>query len=127
MEKLELKHLAPYLPHGLEVEYFDAERGSKPHCRIEQVHLPDELTIIDSLYEWDVNIKDVKPLLIPLTEFQKRMTGHEDWSSGTYHTAVKLNCNIKGLMYWEFELLVKHHFDVFGLINLGLAIQKATL
>lgn len=69
--KLELKHLAAYLPYGLKVQYFDAERGEIKVCTIELIHLPDEITIIDGMNEYDVAFDDIKPLLIPLSELTK--------------------------------------------------------
>lgn len=108
MEQLELKHLCNYLPYELLVQ-------NKINYRI------GELTVHNIqwafLYQW-------KPLLLPLSEFQILMSGHEDWRSGTFHTAVHLDGDIKCLLYWEFELLIKHHFDVFGLIKKALALDK---
>ena len=40
---------------------------------------------------------------------------------------LKENFEVKYLMHLDFEKLVSWHFDVFGLIEAGLAINKNTL
>lgn len=66
--KIELKHLAPYLPYGLTGLHFDDERSIKSVVTIELLLIPDELTVINSDYEYDINLIDFRPLLLPLSE-----------------------------------------------------------
>lgn len=132
--ELTIEHLAPYLPYELEVEYFDAEKGSKPICRIEMLHLPDECTIIDSLYEWDINISEIKPLLIPLSELNKQWYDKikeeyvigltDDDFSKLWKMFTVIMFNKTNAPYFFIQILLKYHFDVFGLIDAGLAINK---
>lgn len=105
--KLELEHLAPYLPYRLQFDY-------KGNIK--------ELTSISNGYVNCNHIyKNVKPLLIPLTPIQNfvPLTTEECFFVS------------KGLAYkipqWKHNMLVENHFDVFGLIDAGLAIDKTTI
>lgn len=61
------KYILPYLP-TLQVVYFDDERNEKMVSHVEQIHLPDEITIlsINGELQYDLFIDEVYPLLVPL-------------------------------------------------------------
>lgn len=137
MKKLELKHLAAYLPYGLKVQF-----------------TPFKNQILD--FE---NIKFVlvseycKPILRPLSD----LTNQIDWKGQRFYPIERLlsadeddlnefyltgNLNphwesfmkitnsrhlIRGIDYWMIEGMFEWHFDVFGLIEKGLAIDINTL
>lgn len=149
MEKLELKHLAPYLPYRLNMLY-DFDMGDVWTL---------DITNINAITEFD------KPILKPLSD----LTENEEWkrkllsflSNGrsddydspiTIHTKNKYSTfkirmyTYKGLnsselfeytVYKDLDLTttkynliewaLKNHFDVFGLIEKGLAIDKNKL
>lgn len=142
--KLELKHLAPYLPYGLQGILFDEEREVTEIVTIELVHIPDELTIISSDGQWDINLEDFKPLLIPLSEIQNEkyinlffqkddfldeVTNSDNQFESAYDfvNRFKITDNDYCYPYDFFSLLFENHFDVFGLIPTGLAINKLTV
>ena len=133
--KLELKHLAPYLPYNLQVEY----KG--------------EITTIDALDSSGgvfvgknrmvsfIDIKNVKPTLRPLSSMtEKELEELEDIIGCNFYIYVsggKIEIeenttdpyNGKSSLKMEtlhrvYEWLFSHHFDVFGLIDRGLAIEK---
>ncbi|MEO6522227.1 MAG: hypothetical protein ABIN91_11155 [Mucilaginibacter sp.] len=137
--KLELKHLAPYLPYGLKFyrPYLIYSGGSEPQ--------PDH----DEWGEDEVTIENVKiviesgmPIILrPLSDLIQTIT-HQGKSF------VPINA-VKGLFGWdylfydvykkkeEFNLnavkyaclskLFEWHFDVFNLIEQGLAIDINTI
>ena len=79
------------------------------------------------------NIKDIlnyKPILRPLSDLTK-VNGFSlsDMISHDYHNPFWLpeNFEVKYLMHLDFEKLVSWHFDVFGLIEKGLAIDINTI
>ena len=110
MEKLELKHLAPYLPYGLKF-YWEDLKGN--------INKPWSLTInsIDFALE-----NQNKPILRPLSdlinnEFEKELG----------HFTPDFKFNLDDTEYKFIEKMLKLHFDVFGLIEKGLAIDKNKL
>ena len=112
--KLKLKHLAPYLPYGV---HLMNEYGNWHHKTTDTY--------------W--NIKDIlnyKPILRPLSDLTK-VNGFSlsDMISHDYHNPFWLpeNFEVKYLMHLDFEKLVSWHFDVFGLIEKGLAIDINTI
>lgn len=134
--KLETKHLTPYLSYGLQVEY----RG--------EVTTLDALDVEGGAFVGKnrmvsfIDLKHIKPILRPLSSML--------WSEATYinnlvDTGVFLFVDDAGCaqigvtkhvqsegdatvslsnILTASEYLFKKHFDVFGLINKGLAIEK---
>ena len=119
--KLELKHLAPYLPYGLKYVYDN------------EILTLDGLDVNNDVFNCDIGetpIETIKPILRPLSDFDKvngfSLTDmithgyhHEFWQEG--------NFEVKYLMHLDFEKLISWHFDVFGLIPEGLAIDINTI
>jgi hypothetical protein len=124
--KLELKHLAPYLPYGL-----------KYKTKTQGMELPNVMELdAETLYDWDIAKRDydegymiIKPILRPLsdlTEYNARFL-----SSDTYLNLCEEGSgeglNYFYLKYNETTELFKRHYDVFGLIEKILAIDINTL
>jgi hypothetical protein len=109
MKKLELKHLAPYLPYRLKSLFPDEEDISKEY----------EMELDMDNVEYFLT--DAKPILRPLTPLQNFVV----------LTTEECLCVSSGLAHnipqWKFEVLVENHFDVFGLIPAGLAIDINTI
>ena len=165
MEKLTIKHLAPYLPYGLKIQ-------GQTHGQIEELSACDEnnVNIKDRgfQYGWWADMFDVKPILRPLSDLTKEIENIgiplrklcrlfaykeqyvKDWNfgerDGVYFASAtdpimtrlfeynskdmffilsnprdkeKLNCK----QFEAFQKLFEWHFDVFGLIEKGLAIN----
>ncbi len=118
--KLELKHLAPYLPYGLK-----NQRNFYKPKKIEGI-------VGNKVYfgESTLFINQIKPILRPLSDLVK-----SEWKSKIFklqeiQEVVALlftKCNYTETSVWEYEFLLKNHFDVFGLIEKGLAIDINTL
>lgn len=122
MEKLELKHLAPYLPYGVKVRsrqettyilnIFSNMRGEGLESR-------DIYSCLDNQY---------KPILRPLSDLTKEIEHNGD----RFVPSKALSCwDLDGISLIDiphipvnlYELFLKWHFDVFGLIDKGLAID----
>ena len=155
--KLKLKHIAPYLPYNLQVEY----KG--------------EITTIDALDSSGgvfvgknrmvsfIYLKNVKPILRPISSMTKeeayelgtiliseadmedkeigigemKIMGatyptivYKDQEDEDYSVTIQFSSiGISGIdliPYEAHEWLFKHHFDVFGLVEKCLAIDKTT-
>ena len=121
--KLELKHLAPYLPYGLKLLY---ENSKGEHIKI-------DLVTAHFTNEWTPNFHS-KPILRPLSEAinqYQEVQGHEsycdtweEWFSHLDDFEGKLGeANILACPYDLMQVLLEKHIDVFGLIDEGLAID----
>jgi hypothetical protein len=116
--KLELKHLAPYLPYGL--KYFF--KGSVQEIRTLE---PQDLGGI--MLEWFNESK--KPILRPLSDLTLDVIVEigiiginvDDVLNAVIHN------DMNYMEYSIHSILVKNHFDVFRLIEKGLAIDINTL
>lgn len=149
IQKLELKHLAPYLPYGLKVKHFDDERSIKSICDIVHISTDDEVCLINSMYEYYERIEDIKPLLLPLSAFTDEQwievfkTGqpfgagdlHRSKNGATYYA--ESGGQISYSQNWKhftastifnqlaaFNKIYELHGDLHGLIESGLAINK---
>lgn len=145
MEKLKLEHLAPYLPFELEylVNDNDILSSAKKIYRIEYLDIRS--------IEFCLNHK-IKPILRPISDLTddilKEIFNDEQLVVDRLKYAIIVKYQSMGewfneiipirevtddrnghLIYtaWLFIELCKRHFDVFGLIHQGLAIDKNTL
>lgn len=128
--KIELKHLAPYLPHG--VEFYNpilVWAGGEPS---HEEFGKDVLTLSNAQHIID---KQRQLILRPLSDISKMveivktydLRFHEgEWCQKIYaeygETPIAF-LPVGDVETWQF----KHHFDVFGLIQAGLAIDINTL
>lgn len=131
-----MKELKDYLPFYLGCEVFgtynDAS-GSRGYltgvinggteCEI-QFFLEDGFNVEEEPYF--NNAEEIKPLLRPLsdmTEDERERFGWQDESEFRYLSDA--HQVMKNYYYgWQFIDLLKLHFDLFGLIESGLAIDK---
>lgn len=152
MEKLELKHLAPYLPYGLKIAHFDNQfiNGFNIHTLIgltENLRYKEEdlLTIkrITFWFEKGFGLNNIahniKPIIRPLSDLTKEIEHDGEkfvpveklrWvtdTSKTYNWNVIDQSAVKYLNYEVVQKLLEWHFDVEGLIEKGLAVDVNTL
>lgn len=118
--KLELKHLAPYLPHGLKIRGFDNSVNAR---------------IIDLLIKYGV--ERYTPILRPLSDLTKEIEHNcemlvpIDWIRENLdydEYAIDYYINHTERLPYEIEQkLFEWHFDYFKLIPKGLAIDINSL
>lgn len=152
--KLELKNLAPYLPYGIKFQtpygileltnisvldrykvWFEANNSKDINYKI----LRENHCIGKGFY-----LKTVKPILRPMSDFDNPNKHNGDFYSFMselnselpydYQIDRDLDFNIEHPRYVAckyalevYDFLFKNHFDVFGLIDAGLAIDINTL
>lgn len=139
--KLELKHIAPYLPYGLKgrvdkESYLQEER--ERIGELKTIDLADhnyELAVYGDLGYFLCDISDFKPILRPLSDLTKEIEVNGeivipiDYISTSKAdkqqmlNRIENNQSIDVFEYWKIEKLLSLHFDVFGLIEQGLAID----
>ena len=136
--KLELKHLAAYLPYNLEMKGLD---GS-----IALLNCDSGISLGKYGIEWVLRTQKAKPILRPLSDLTKEIevNGEKfvpiEWLIKNYtiyryqfieDKFYSLNFS-KYVLYTEMpydvvQKLHEWHFDTFGLIDAGLAIDINTL
>lgn len=123
--KLELKYLAPYLPYRLQVEI---ERLKYP-CGKEIVELNlKNIEQFDNKKMWKF-----KPILRPMSDlhnteltYKEKATEKSICNNDDY--VIEKDFKKTEIVSASFYLwLISEHFDVFGLIEKGLAIDINTL
>jgi hypothetical protein len=152
--KLELKHLAPYLPYKLQVsinkngwEYMIS--GSSNIAELRGLYGDDMCLLYQENEGFDLDFESFELILRPKTDLVKEIEingkkfvpafvlwpvsikEEEDFEIyGKIPDYWKNNLNLEfenDLIYREMKYLFKWHFDVFGLIEKGLAIDINTL
>lgn len=141
MEKLTLKELAPYLPYGLKVlvTAWDDDSENTPRKHIDTVDsLSEELITLqkhpDYYFNSDMNEIDISIALRPLSDLTKEITHNgetfvpldvliEIHGNGLDYSYLVSPKNVKEYSFDIVQSLLEWHFDVFGLIERGLAIN----
>lgn len=128
--KLELKHLSPYLPYGLNMAFIVREKiikvGTLNNISINNSDTHPIRYSIDTLneleHEWMF-----KPILRPLSDLKQ----HECYTSLSDN--LRFNIDILGFPNYldlkvnDYNILLENHFDIYGLIEQNLAININTL
>lgn len=148
MNKLELKHIAPYLPYGLKAEILDFQSNyvGKQYDNIIGVHQWDKSgTLWSILTEGGAkpSLDRIKPILRPLSDLTELMPNNEtSYVSYLWYGIISTNsdsfskdefyenCSLGSIEFLPIMVLNKlleWHFDIYGLIEQGLAIDINTL
>ncbi len=139
IEKLELKHLTPYLPYGLRMKVNDGYgilKGILQHS----LDVSDPDSVDSGMY---VTYDECNPLLFPLSECEEILNNDDYLCIDSCQVTFCNLWNGKNTfkiyptgaewiyasdVYENFyEFLFKYHFDVFGLIDSGVAIDINTI
>ena len=137
--KLELKYLAPYLPYGLKIFVNEWK------CEREISQLKQH-SIVTKDFGNHLDFKHFKPILRPLSDLTKEIEcngvklipmdsiiplieDHQTELNNPLNSEDPFKAMLDNLLSSNkmFLKLLEFHFDVFGLIEKGLAIDKNTL
>ena len=124
---LELKELSPYLPYGLQIKILNHKCD---YVGIEYAKVNGFYFIGDSLhltYEGGSTGKDVslfKPILRPISDLTDEMAINCGYKNAN---CLRLMIISQKIPYIGIINLFKYHYDVFLLINTGLAIDINTI
>lgn len=130
MEKLTIKHIAPYLPYELEaVDYYN---GGRLRRKINNMNI---MAFVDG----DIN---AKPILKPLSQFGdsddirkvhkfiglgKWCDAYDGYFKFWFDDAQNIDNLVLQAPYEIFQYFLANHYDVFSLIPKGLAVDANTL
>lgn len=126
--KLEIKHLAPYLPYGLKAKF---QAKNKKTCRkyvigtISVMYSDCSICCYDTVNATPDNFK---PILRPLSDYAD--INSDAMNSLNCDMSEQINLNefaigyicLGSLYQSTYDLCLKNHIDVFGLIDQGLAL-----
>lgn len=134
---LEIKHLAPYLPYGL--QYIDYGYEDHPIMTLKTLRRYENGK---GDFDDDDNVcmafKDMKPLLNPLSMLDKEI----EYNGEKFVPLVELRKStiqevyfsitvdweeLRQKPHWIIEKLISWHFDVFNLIPQSLALDKTKI
>jgi hypothetical protein len=114
--KLELKHLSCYLPYGLKSAFIHVKQYGLTKPLISDVFASNIMKFIDGSTDSKIILRPIEDLYNPKTDCGIKIVHYFN-----FKTSVKLDC--RNFPYHVMEQLFKNHFDVFGLIDKGLAIS----
>lgn len=136
---LEVKHLSPYLPYSLKV-MMEGKKCNVAWMSTKNIAIirPDGVGEYKKI-NWKYAHLNILPILKPLSDLKvggksehllkiisdkaKRMNVSEN----DFDTYCHIQHQYKGydkIPHWWFQDLVKHHFDIFNLIEKGLACSE---
>lgn len=138
MEKLELKHLAPYLPYGLEIDLSPLD-----HMNLDSL-LNNKVSYVDDYMNAYIKLKPsmdfavsshhsfslstCKPILRPLSDLIKEVEHDgERFVPRSKFYGNPTDVTINQMPYAVVQKILSWHFDIFGLIEKGLAIDINTI
>jgi len=123
MKKLELKHLGPYLPYGLETKYELCKVIDSLNNR--QNEIRDKLLTTENV---DFVLRYCKPVFRPLSDLTKEIEVNGEMIKPIIaNPKLPIQEYLHQISYFDMQVLFELHFDVFGLIDEGLAIDINTL
>ncbi len=142
MKQLTINEIAPYIPYKTECIYTGTNERKRivgaDIYSIKLQNLDENFFVLSTVFDY----KEIKPILRPLSDlipFIKERYGmleHQDITG--YFDADFLeehsleiddieNTEVNHIPYGTLQVLLKHHFDIFELIDKGLAIDINTL
>jgi len=140
--ELEVKHLAPYLPYGLKLVFENGRQIIMKYLAHEDKNI--YVSCLDGIGSYSVSDWGIKPILRPLSDLDKPIVTDKNltvkpsidfdlvkdedgnWCDefmADYGESPTAKVDVTQMNLWLFE----YHFDVFGLIPAGLAIDINTL
>jgi len=152
--KLELKHLAPYLPY--ELKYFDKDSKKQTAMR----SISTEIDLIDMGWGNAHELNEFKPILRPLSDLTKdkfklelyqyyetlgidvKLVNYDSGNDNPFDMTLTVTYKMMGELFTDvlinrgstsytpfhvIEWLYQNHFDVSNLIPNGLAIDINTI
>lgn len=138
MEQLELKHLAPYLPFKLLLMDFYDGRNQRELVGLNFSSHESIIIKCEPLNKRQIH--EIKPILRPLSDLVINHSFNPEWLfifeeyiDDYYPTEMDIvyemtsDNDAENFHYPIVQRLFENHFDVFGLIEKGLAININTL
>lgn len=139
MTKLELKHLAPYLPYELKIRCGEMSHPILTCADTNEFEIAIKEVLINSAYkpilcplsyltkEIEVNGEKFVPAEILFSVENDELQYFKDFGKIPEYWQDAIKIKPKWYDYYQVEFLFEWHFDVFGLIEKCLAIDINTI
>lgn len=131
---MELKHASAYLPYGLQI--LNRLGVTKTMVSLSPITINLNSDELSMEADWEY-IKDIKPILRNLSDLTKEIEHNGEKfvpidyflgeDSDLVYNACLIHNDFSYLPYNLVQLLLEWHFDIFALIEKGLAIDINTL
>jgi len=125
--ELTINHLAAYLPYEISAQC-DDKNYSDGYIRGVVLYFFTEHQLHQVfLCGKDRNLKDIKLFLKPMSKLtEKEVTdlGFQRTFFSALKTSMKYKNWLKDMPYRLVQYLLSQHYDIFGLIEAGLAVEK---
>lgn len=138
MDKLELKHVAHYFPYDLNCFAFNGFSTKKG--KIVSVAKNGVLLELSKKQGIIYLFSEIKPILRPMSSltndslraemYKRDHPSHIDWTTDERESIIKdhgFEYWLKDIPYIITQYLFENHYDVFSLIDKGLAVDMNTL
>ncbi len=126
MDKLTLEHLAPYLPYGLKLFYADGSIRELRYLDVTGI-CPVFKPILRPLCDLTKEIEHNSERFVPKNRIDQYTQVGGDGKLYLLVDGALWSCNPLSWDYSTVLKLISWHFDVFGFIDNGLAIDFNTL
>lgn len=141
MDKLTIEHLAPYLPYGLKCHNMgNFDEDGNPYVQ-EIVGLETDYVVVsfdnyDDRYLFEETFPILRPLSGLIREIEHKdvalipaiyMESHDITLGERLKLISRGSKDFYMLPWWVISKLIEWHFDVFGLIEKGLAVDINTI
>ena len=120
------KALSMYLPYGVKVQFYGAEEEQMCFDTVDGLYADNKTVVVG---QYDLDVMKVKPYLRSLYSMTKdefKLFSRQFSETVYFSYDDKKGCvwsECKCLTFSELSWLLRHHFDVFGLIDCDLAIE----
>lgn len=119
--ELELKHLLAYFPYELVVKV-KKQNILTNEIMTDLEYLDEGIIDVFAADSW-WDIQDVKPILKPMKNLTTKELKLADFL--TNELKIQTNyCKIENFPHELKQYLLSQHYDIFGLIDAGLAVEK---
>lgn len=142
--ELEAKHLVPYLPYALKLQYIVKDKVEKTGYMRSISHNEDEThpTRVSIDYNQEEHIWMFKPILRPLYEFGDSddlrkvhefiglggwCEAYDQYFDAWFNDACTVDKLVLQCPYKILEYFFSNHYDIFSLIEKGIAVDVNTL
>ena len=130
-KELLLKDLCARLPYGIKASYYGAEEECETWDEIEGITLDEDFGGYVDIGQYSLPIERIKPYLFPLssmTEEQKKEYGKAcDLDTEILEKHPMDGTTPFPALYNSQDWLNKNHFDIYGLIPMGVALDATNL
>lgn len=129
-QELLLKDICARLPYGIKASYYGVEEECETWDEIEGITLDEDFGGYVDIGQYSLPIERIKPYLFPLSSMTREQK-KEYGKACDLDTEILSKHHMDGTpfpaLYNSQDWLNKNHFDIYGLIPMGIALDATGL